>query len=188
MISYIKGKVISKDDKFLVLENHGIGFRIFCTEKTMQKIEVGDERRIYSFLYFREEKIVLYGFLTFQELELFSLLKSMSGVGPKSALALSSFGSLKKLKTAIEMSGQDSFKAFKGIGKKRLQKILLELTGKISEVHGKEEHGKEDKEAEGALMNLGFSRDAARKALSRLPDGVQSLEDKVREALKILGR
>ena len=184
MINYLKGKVAYKNDKSLILENQGIGFKVFCSDKVMGEIELGQDCKIFTFLYFKEERVELYGFLTLEELGLFEMLKSISGVGPKTALDLSSFGSLESLRA--EMEKEDFHRKIKGVGKKKMQKIILELTGKIKEISKKEKE--EQDEVLETLASLGFSRREAREALGKLPKEIEDSKQRVKAALKMLGK
>lgn len=184
MIHYIQGEITYKDDKSLILENQGIGFKIFCSNKTLENFKTGEEFKIYTFLYLREEKIELYGFSNSKELELFKTLNDISGIGPKTALDLSSFGSLENLRK--EMEKEEFHREIKGIGKKKMQKILLELTGKIKEISKEERTGQD--EALDALVSLGFSKKRAETALQRLPKEIKDSGERIKAALKILGK
>jgi len=184
MINYLKGKIIYKDNKSLTLENQGIGFKIFCSEKVLETFKEGEEVEIHTFLYLKEDKMDLYGFPSRAELNLFRILKGVSGVGPKISLYLSSFGSIENLKFEIEKG--DFYLKVKGIGEKRMQKILLELTGKIKEASKKKNNL--PNEAIDALSSLGFSRKEAENLLKKVPKSFEKTEDKIKEALKLARR
>jgi len=189
MISYLEGKIILKEEKFVILNTNGVGFKVFLSEKNLEEIEEGQEIKTFCFLDVRERALELYGFLKYQELELFESLKSISGVGSKVALKISSLGSLKEIKKDIEEKNTEVFEAIPGVGKKRAQKIILELTGKIEKEFGsKSSSGSKDETAVQALINLGFSKKRAKKALSEIPDDIEKKEERIKEALKILGK
>jgi len=184
MIHYLKGKIEFKGEKFLVIEVAGVGYKVFCSPNTLKKISMSKEIKLFTFLYLREETAELYGFLTQDELELFKTLNEISGIGPKTALELSSFGSLENLKK--EMEKEEFHQKIKGIGKKKMQKILLELTGKIKEISKKGEEIRD--EALDVLVSLGFPGQKAKEVLSRVSREVEDTEGRVKEALKILGK
>lgn len=189
MISYLEGKIVLKREKFIILNTQGVGFKVFLTSKNLEKMGEGQEIKIFCFLDARERAIELYGFLTYQELELFESLKSISGVGSKVALKISSLGSLKEIKEDIEERKTEVFEDIPGVGKKRAQKIILELTGEIEKKFGKKDSKEpQEEEAVQALVNLGFAKKRAKKALSEIPEGIKSKEEKIKEALKILGK
>ncbi len=184
MIHYLRGKIIYKDDKSLILENQGAGFKIFCSPNTLKNISEGGELKVFTHLYLREEAAELYGFLTKEELELFETLNSISGIGPKTAMMLASVGSLEKLKEIMERG--ELPQEIKGIGKKRAQKIILELTGKIKEIKKPFDKDEIDGTLD-VLVSLGFSRQRAKKILSQIPTDLNQ-EERVKRALKDLGK
>lgn len=171
----------------MVLDVGGVGYKVFLPEKTLSKLsEKEGACKLYTFLRWREDAVELYGFLTYAELELFEVINDISGVGPRTALALSSFGSLEKLKTVLE----EGKIAIKGIGRKKLQKIMLELTGKIRELQKApaDKEDREEDEALEALVALGFSRVRARSALNRVANNIVDTRLRIKEALNILER
>lgn len=185
MISYLNGKVKLKTEKFIILEVQGVGFKVFLSEKNLKEVNQGQPQEIFCFLDVRERALELYGFLKNEELELFKALKSISGVGSKVALKISALGSLEKIKKDIENKNTEVFEQIKGVGKKRAQKIILELTGKIKEEA--ESRTVDDKNIQ-ALRNLGFSKKRAKQALAEVPEDVETTEERVKQALKILGK
>ncbi|MFH1841174.1 MAG: Holliday junction branch migration protein RuvA [Candidatus Nealsonbacteria bacterium] len=188
MISSLQGKIVKKENKFVVLEVGGVGFKVFLTESALNKIpEKENNLKLHTYLYLKEERVELYGFLTEEELDLFETLKEISGIGPRTALALTSFGSLLNLKNIMEKEEERFFREVKGIGKKKMQKILLELTGKIKE-SSKSKDPIETDEALNALISIGFPRQKAKEALLNLPSEIQDTEAKIKEAIKVLGR
>lgn len=162
----------------------GVGYKVFCSPATLKKVSEGGESKIFTSLYLREDAAELYGFLNTEELGLFETLGGISGIGPKTAMMLASLGPLEKLKETMESGRLPS--EIRGIGQKRMQKILLELTGKIKELKAPAVRGADDGTLD-ALVSLGFPRQKAREAVSEIPDGL-SREEKIKEALKILGR
>lgn len=185
MINFIFGEVLHKDDKKIVLDRGGMGFEIFMSPVNLERIEVGEERQIYTYLAVGEKLLELYGFLTERESTFFRLLKSISGVGPKTALNLAVFETPEALKNILA-SGDVPSEA-KGLGTKKLQKIILELTGKIEEINKKEKKSINNDEAFEALIALGFTKKQAISALSQLPVEMRDTEQRVKEALKMLG-
>ncbi len=184
MIYYLKGKVGFKNDKIVVLEVSGVGYKIFCSPGTLRSIPSNQEIEIFTHLHLKEDTIELYGFLKQEELDLFGILYSISGIGPKTAMMLASLGSLEKLKEIMESGKLPP--EIKGIGQKRMQKILLELTGKIKELSVPAKTAVAD-DALDALISLGLPRQKAKEALSVIPENTDT-ETKIKEALKILGR
>lgn len=187
MISYLEGKIILKKEKFIVLDVNGVGYKVFLSQKTTSKLpEIGQNLKLFCFLNVRENSLDLYGFLDIKELEFFEVLEDIRGVGPKAALEISSLGSLEKIKERIVSHDERLFEGIPGIGKKKAMTIILELSGKIKEFT-KKEKPKAD-EAEEGLVSLGFSRQKAKDALARIPKDIKDTDERVKEALKILGR
>ncbi|MDD3386409.1 MAG: Holliday junction ATP-dependent DNA helicase RuvA [Candidatus Pacebacteria bacterium] len=175
MISYINGKIIYINDKTITIERSGIGFDVFLNSRDINKISLGQEIEIFTELVLKEKEIELYGFLSMEKLKLFKTLKNISGIGPKSAIDLSFVSSLEELKDLIEKG------EIKGIGEKKLQKILLEITGKVKSIKGKIN----DDAVEG-LISLGFKKNKAIEALKSVPNEIEDTEQRIKEALKLL--
>ncbi|MBI2041683.1 MAG: Holliday junction branch migration protein RuvA [Candidatus Nealsonbacteria bacterium] len=184
MIYSLAGKITYKDDRSLILENQGVGYKVFCSPSTLRNVPGSQEIRIFTHLHLREDAIELYGFLNQEELELFGTLNEISGIGPKTAMMLASLGSLEKLKEIMESGKLPP--EIKGIGQKRMQKILLELTGKIKDLKKPAKINSADGATE-ALVSLGFSRQKAQDALAKIP-GELPREERIKTAIKILGR
>jgi len=184
MISYLNGEIILKGKNFIVLKVNDVGYKVFLQGKDLEKIKEKDKTEFFTFFSLGREKIELFGFLSREGLEFFEILNSISGVGPKTALILSSFGSLENLKQAIEKEDEDFHQQIKGIGQKKMQKIILEITGKIKEM-GKTT-GADKEPALAALISLGFPAQKASFALSQIPQEIQETEKRIKQALKIL--
>lgn len=185
MISHILGKIIYKDDKKIILDKSGIGFEVFLSPSDLRSLSVGIEKDVYTFLFLGEKVIELYGFLTPEKLELFKVLKGVSGVGPKTAMGLAVAGSLDKLKDALERG--ELPEDVKGVGVKRLQKILLEITGKIKEIKKVAPKKKiAEDEVFNALTALGFSKQEVADAVSQVSEDIKGSEARLKEALKLL--
>ena len=184
MVSYLNGKIILKRDKFIILEVNNIGYKVFLSHQTLLKLpEIGETIKLFTFQNVKEEALDLYGFASYEELEFFETLMDIRGVGPKSALDISALGSLDKIKDRILRQDEKVFEGIPGIGSKKAMTIILELTGKIKMLGQKK--GSAD-EAEGALMQLGFSKQQAKDALSRVSS--KDPEERIKQALKNLGK
>jgi len=185
MISHLQGTIIIRDKDFIILEVNGIGYKVFLSGEALSKLsEKKQTAKLYTFLHWREGTPELYGFLSYSELELFETLNNISGIGPRTALQLASFGSLERLKSELE-NGKI---LIKGIGRKKLQKIMLEITGKIKEI-SKLDAAVDDanKEALEALLSLGIPRQRARSALQQVDPDITDVQQRVKEVLKMLG-
>lgn len=189
MIGSIKGKMVLKTEKFLIVEASGVGYKINVSPDTISKAKkVGDEIMLWIHTHVREDALDLYGFLEHSELEFFEMLIGVSGIGPKSALAILGITSIETLRKAIGTGDTSYLTKISGIGKKTAEKIVIELRDKVangmSEKIGSSLQGELD--AMEALKSLGYSQSEVREALKKIsPD--KDTSTKIREALKILG-
>ncbi len=212
MIRYLQGKIILKKEKFIVIDVNGVGYKVFVSKKTLSNIskvsqnfalakerkskekiqegEISEMVSIFCFLKVGENTLDLYGFLDEKELEFFEILENIRGVGPKASLEISSLGPLEKIKERILSQDRKLFEEIPGIGRKKAMTIVLELTGKIKDISKKDALLKKPRidEAEESLVNLGFSRQRAREALLKISGETVGVDQKVKEALKILGK
>jgi Holliday junction DNA helicase RuvA len=188
MISYVKGTVIARGPDYIITDTGGVGYKIFLAANLQNSFPVGKEAELWCHLHIRQdETLELYGLESPEMLELFETLKGISGIGPKAALRLSSLGTKEQLREAIEKGDASFFAGVHGIGQKKIQKVILELTGKLKTLkRGGEKE--EDDDAVDALIALGFSRQKAKEALAKIPQGLDSLKEKVKEALKVAKR
>lgn len=186
MIASLFGKISLKKEKFIVLETNGVGFKVFLSRKSLNTIGSRSDLKVFCHLNVRENALDLYGFLNQEELDLFEEVSGISGIGPKAALEVSSFGSLEKLEEAIRSENEKAMEEIFIIGKKKAQKIILEISGKMKTDFKKK--SKTVDEVEEALVNLGFPRQRAKEALREIPEQIKGVEEKIKEALKILGK
>ena len=194
MIGSLYGKLEERTEGCAILNVGNVGYRVFLSSHTFDSLpELGTNVKFFTYLYVRENALALYGFLASEELKMFEHLISISGIGPKGALSVLSIASPKDLRIAI-FSGDDKLLTkVSGIGKKTAQKIILELKGKIEGIEGEgrgdatPESLRERQDAIDALHALGYSQHEAREALAQVADTVTSIEERVKEALRILG-
>ena len=200
MYEYIKGKYMGINKDYIIIENNNIGYKIFTSGATMAEMPgINDEVMLYLEQIVREDFIGLYGFKDREELEMFKLLLSISGVGAKAALSLLSISRINNLKYAIIMEDDKHLCRAPGIGKKTAGRIILELKDKIKKediMSGVDiQEVFEDLqptvnantvgEALGALLALGYSEKEAETALKQV-DKTASLEDIIKDCLKVL--
>ncbi len=191
MISYLEGKILDKNEKFFVVDVSGVGYKIFSHSGILEKIpENGQNIKIWTHLYVREDTMDLYGFLNKEELEFFEILISISGIGPRSALGILEVAPVSSLKQAIVSEDETFFTKVSGIGRKTAQRLILELKSKLAKTVVLEKGGgfKEMGDAFEALVILGYRQGDVRRVLNELPKDMKSVEAKVKEALKRLGR
>ena len=199
MYEYIKGKYIGINKDYVIIENNGIGYKIFTSGATMAEMpKIAEEVQLYLEQIVREDFIGLYGFKDREELEMFKLLISISGVGAKAALSLLSISRINNLKYAIIMEDDKHLCRAPGIGKKTAGRIILELKDKIKTDEVTEgvdiQEGFEDivpnnnnaiGEALGALLALGYSEKEAENALKKV-NRQESVENIIKECLRVL--
>ena len=191
MYHYIKGTVVLKGTNYLVIDNNGVGYRIFTSDSVLQRISVDKNEKIYTYLHIREDLMELYGFLTREELSTFEMLISVSGVGPKVGLSLLSTVPPSEFALAVVTNNVKAITRAPGVGPKVAQRIILELKDKlkndqlIQEAVMYEEPAADANEAVSALMVLGYSQGEAKKAVAAAGEGT-STEETVRQALKKL--
>lgn len=186
MISYLDGKIILKKEKFIVLEVGGVGYQVFLSQKSLFTLPaIGSPIKLFIYHNVAETKSDLYGFESSPDMDFFETLMDIRGVGPKAALEISAAGPLERIKDKILAQDENVFAGIPGIGSKKAMTIILELTGKIKTISGKKAIADP---AEDALVQLGFSKQQARSALENISEDVKSPEERIKLALKNLGR
>lgn len=189
MIAKIKGKIAFMRDHYAVVDVNGIGYKIFVTDFAMGKIAGMEEIELFTHTYVREDALSLYGFLTLDELEMFELLISISGIGPKAAIGILTIAEPKTIRTAIITGDSSILTRVSGVGKKTAERVILELSSKIAELPGEDQSlARADSEAIEALASLGYSVSQAREALKDVPESMKDVSERVRAALKSLGK
>lgn len=201
MFAYIKGTLAYKHNDYIVVEANGVGYKIYTALPTIKAAgSVGDDIRILTHLYVREDIINLYGFLTQEELGMFELLISVSGVGPKAAVSLISSVLPSRFGLAVITDDIKTLTKAPGIGNKMAQRIILELKDKIKkEQLTAANTATEEKataindssrasEAISALMVLGYTPLEASRAVSAVYSDEMDLESIIKSALKGLVR
>ena len=200
MYEYIKGKYIGINKDYVVVENNGIGYKIFTSGATMAELpKSGEEVMLYLVQIVREDFIGLYGFISREELQMFNMLLSINGVGAKAALSLLSISRINNLKYAIMTGDEKHICRAPGIGKKTAGRIILELKDKLKpdelindeNVISTEESALEDdyalkvSEVLGALLALGYSEKEANMAIKNI-DKSNTVEIMIKDSLRVL--
>lgn len=196
MFAYLSGKITHRSPTSIHLDVNGVGYDINISLNTYSEIEDKDEAKLYTHLYMREDihTILLYGFHSMVEKDLFLMLTSVSGIGMNTArIILSSLQPL-EVKAAIASGDANTFKKVKGIGGKTADRLILDLKDKITRLASDEELKAITKapslssndEAVSALVSLGFQKAKAEKAVSSVASADSKLEDVVKDALKLL--
>jgi len=195
MFYYLKGTVTYKAFDFMVVDVGGAGFKVYTSASTLEKASLNEEFTAYTYTHIREDIFDIYGFASPEELNTFQQLISVSGVGPKAAIAILSSMSTDKLALAIVHSDIKAITSAPGVGKKIAERIVLELKDKISkelstagvkiESVASSMPGVTD-EAINALMVLGYSALEAKGAVSAVKSECGTVEEVIRKALAIL--
>lgn len=194
---YIKGIFIGINKDYVVIDNNGIGYKIFTSGSTFSNMpKVNDSILLYIQQIVREDFIGLYGFLTKDEINMFNLLLTVSGIGAKAALSMLSINTVGNLKYAILTGDEKNLMKAPGIGKKTAQRIILELKDKINvdeinrpdveimDVYTKDSNNSAS-EASEALLSLGYSEKEVEKALNAVSQS-DSVELIIKNCLKFL--
>lgn len=191
MIAYLRGQIINKASGYVIVEVNGLGYQVFIGENLGNELKANTEVELYTHHQVREEANDLYGFKTIDDLSLFELLLSVSGVGPKSALGVLSLASADDIKEAIVRGDADLLTKVAGIGKKTAERLVLELKNKVMRVSSGTSLepailGSSDELD--ALMSLGYSLSEARTALNAVSSEVIDSGERVKAALKKMAK
>ena len=189
MISYLEGTIKHKGLNYLIVLVNGVGYKVFVPTDVLSHISPASPISLYTYTYVKEDALDLYGFPTSEDLALFELLLTVSGVGPKTAVAIFANGKLEKIKQAIVKGDIDFFTGVPRLGKKNAQKIIIELRPKLGSLETIDlSESSESKEIIEALKSFGFNISEAKEALKAVKDLEGSTYDKIRAALKFLGK
>ena len=200
MFAYIKGSLEEKGNNYVVIDVSGIGYKIFMSETAISKMcDLGANVKVHTYYYVREDNISLYGFITKEELKMFELLLSVSGIGAKSAITMLSNITPSKFALAVISNDVGALKKIPGVGPKSAQRIILELKDKL-----KTEQAIDDEEdtqikceirktenvseAMEALQILGYNRREIEKVFEKIANLDVSVEELIKKALSLLAR
>ncbi len=185
MIGMLRGEVIEKTTSFFILDVRGVGYLVKAHLRLLADLSVGDEPSIYIHEHIREDVHDLYGFASRDELEVFEILISINGIGPKAGLAICGSATPSELRARVMNSDAAWFATLPGIGNKTAQKIILELKGQLVEIDAESEN---DAELIDALKGLGYKAAQAKEAAKNVPAEITDSSERVRIALKYLSR
>lgn len=191
MISYLDGKILNKGEGYVIIEVNNIGYQVFVGPVIYAELEMGKEAKLYTHQYVREDALNLYGFRSIEELEMFELLLSISGIGPKSALGVLSVGSVEDIRESISRGDSALLTKVSGIGRKTAERVILELREKVHSANSGQVgrgSGLFSGDEIDALMALGYSMQQAREALRAVEPKIKDSGERIKEALKNLGK
>lgn len=200
MFAYIKGILEIKESNYIVIDINGLGYKVFMSQNNIDNIgNIGDSIKVYTYVRVREDDISIYGFITQEQLKMFELLISVSGVGAKSALVMISCIEPSEFAIAVISGNVKVLTKVPGIGNKSAQRIILELKDKLKEeqletetsnnLKQKEKDNSENiNEAISGLMVLGYSKRDIEKAFEHLDVDNLSIEDLIKKGLVLLSK
>ncbi len=202
MLAYIKGSLEIKNNDYIVIDVGGLGYKVNMSKKALETVgNIGDKIKVYTYYRVREDDISIFGFNTNEELRMFELLLSVSGIGAKVALTILSNIEITEFALAVITDDVSKIIKIPGIGKKSAQRIILELKDKLkaqelaeAEEQGetkeikKEENNEAVEEAIAALQILGYSKKDIEKAFEKLANKNVSVEELIKKGLTILSQ
>ncbi|MDD4026722.1 MAG: Holliday junction branch migration protein RuvA [Candidatus Shapirobacteria bacterium] len=182
MISSLKGEILTIGNNFVDIEVQDVGYLVWCGLNFLKKRTVGEKIKIYTYQSVSENDVSLFGFETINEVNLFKMLISVSGVGPKSGAQIMGQVDSEEIIKAIGNADVGFFEKIKGIGKKTAQRIIIDLKSKIGGL-GELDLTKDDEKTENdltlSLKQLGFERKEIEKVVAKLPTELITIEEKL---------
>lgn len=188
MFGYITGKIFDLKPTKVILMTGGIGFVINTTISYTEKLRTGAEASFWIHTAVRETSIDLYGFESEEELRVFELLLSVSGVGPKSALAILGVAGVSAIEEAVGTNDTSALTKISGIGKKTAERIVVELNGKLIARLPGEKSTSENVDVYDALKSLGYRDRDIQEVVRSLPKDLVGTNEKIKYVLKNLGK
>ncbi len=184
MIAYLKGVILQKAANFIIVENAGLGYRVFVTPEFLE-LRAGDAVALYIYHKVSDDGQSLYGLPDFTTLQFFEMLITVSGVGPKVALAILSAAKVDAVKQAIVSQDAAIFTRISGVGLKTAEKIIVELKSKIGSLETAPGLGVSSSEVFDALLALGYNQREVREVVGKLDSSLPT-QEQIRQALKML--
>ncbi len=192
MVSFLRGKILNKGRGYVIVETNNVGYQVFVNSVMFADFDINQEVEIYTHQYVREDSLDLYGFKSLEDLEIFELLLSISGIGPKSALGVLAIASVADIKDSIARGDSALLTKVSGIGRKTAERVVLELREKIGKMtdNGQQAAGAGSVSGDeiDALMALGYSMAQARDALRGVDAEIKDSGERIKAALKGLSK
>lgn len=201
MLAYIKGSLEIKTNDYVVIDVGGLGYKVNMSKKAIEAVgDIGDKIKVYTYYRVREDDISIFGFNTNEELRMFELLLSVSGIGAKVALTILSNIEITEFALAVITDDVNKIVKIPGIGKKSAQRIILELKDKLkaqqledaeeqeTKESNKEKNNEAEEEAIAALQILGYGKKEIEKAFEKLANKDVSVEELIKKGLTILSQ
>lgn len=190
MIGFLTGTVALRNDPYIYVDVHGVGYKVLTTLPVLTQSQIGSPLTIYTYTYVREDALELFGFLHPEDLVLFEHLIGISGIGPKTAIQIFSFGSRTEIIDAIAGGNVAFFTAVPRLGKKNAQKIIIELGNKFSGKSGNvlDSMQSNNSDVVDALKQFGYTPQEITQALKTVQLDNLSPEQQIKEVLKYFNR
>lgn len=199
MIASLNGKIIYKSpelrkDSYFIIEVGGVGYKVYSPASNLRQVKEEDKVLVFTYLAVSENALDLYGFLNPADKTFFTLLLDVPGIGPKSAIGILEKTTMKEVQDAILNDDASQLVKMSGLGQKTADKIILALKDKVqsltSRVKGEkdESSGLADLDVFEALVSFGYTTAEAKRALSEIDKNITDQSQRIREALKILGK
>jgi len=190
MISYLNGQIVDRGENWLILSTNGVGYKVFVTADTLFSAKPDQPLSLFCHHHFSQDAQSLYGFSAKHHLELFEMLLTISGVGPKSALSILSRAKPEEIEQAILRGDATIFTAVSGVGKKKADLIILELRPKLVGKRSTVDSGSglDTRKVVSALEGLGYRREEIMDVVKDLPADLPSDSDRIKWALRHLYR
>jgi len=189
MIGYLDGKVELLRENLAIINVGGVGYRVGLGSNLSSRLHLGDRVQVYVYTQVREDILALYGFETLEELDLFELLITVSGIGPKAAMSILSAASADRIRASIVSQDPTLLSGVSGVGKKTAEKVVVELKNKVGATGSLFDgaSGKAEDVYE-ALMQLGFKPNEAREAIASMPADCETAENQLKYCLANLNK
>lgn len=181
MIERLRGKVLEKGPDWVIIEIGGVGFFVRATSRALEKLSVSEEGEIFTHFLIKDDDPILFGFSSREEREVFKKLLTVSGIGPKTAMALLSTIGIEGFLEAVEKDDVSALSRVPGIGKKGASRIIVEMKNFLPSRETESE-----REIISALLNLGFKRTEVESVVRDIAGKGLSVEDAIKEALRRL--
>lgn len=188
MIASLTGIVLSSSNGQIVIDVAGVGYLVHGTTSTVGSVSEGRNITFHTSLVVREDAFTLFGFVSKSELDVFELLRSVNGVGPKSALSILNQMSVEQIAQAVAEESDAAFKAVSGVGAKTAKLITLTLSGKMSPPSSQGAPSSQSEKAVNALVGLGWSERQARDAVHEVGNPGMTDKELLKAALKTLSK
>ena len=186
MIGYLKGNIVARKNNEIWLDVNGVGYRVKLSSNF--QFPISNEMELFIHTAVKEDAITLYGFKTMDELQLFEMLITVSGIGPKTGMEIVSASSADQIAVAIRQADVNFFSRIKGIGKKSAQRIIIDLKNKIGGLKEMDLSADDEEDAVFmAMRQFGFKPNEIQAALKKI-DRMASEEVQIKEGLKLLGK